>query len=234
METQTDILELNPGRGRTTAAAPRTETGVLMKFAEFCYRIFEIVFAATVLITTLPIMIVVGLLIKRGSPGKVLFFQERVGKGGKTFKFVKFRTMYVDAKERFPELYSYKYSDSDIKSLVFKIKNDPRLTPQGRWLRKTSLDELPNFWNILTGDMALVGPRPEIPQMLPYYQGETFDKFSVKPGITGMAQVSGRGNLGFLETVELDMQYVRERSLALDIKILFLSVRAVFMAVGAF
>ena len=234
METQTEILELKTESPRFEETRERSESGPLVKVAQFFYRIFEIVFAATVLLLTMPIMLFVGFLIKRGSPGKVLFFQERVGKGGKTFKFVKFRTMYVDAKQRFPELYSYKYDDSDIKTLVFKIKNDPRLTPQGKWLRKTSLDELPNFWNILTGDMALVGPRPEIPQMVQYNKGDRFDKFSVKPGITGLAQISGRGNLGFLETVDLDLKYVREHSIMLDIKILLLSVRAVFMAVGAF
>ena len=141
--------------------------------------------------------------------------------------------MYVDARERFPELYRYAYDDEQMKTLVFKVKDDPRLTPQGRWLRKTSLDELPNFWNVLTGDMAFVGPRPEIPQMLPYYPGELRKKFSVRPGVTGLAQVSGRGNLTFRETAELDLQYVRQRSWRMDLYILLKSVKSVLLAVGA-
>ena len=183
---------------------------------------------------TLPVMVVVAVLIKLGTPGKVLFFQERVGRGGKTFRFVKFRTMYADAAQRFPDLYRYEYGDEEIKKLVFKIKNDPRLTPQGRWLRRTSLDELPNFWNVLTGDMALVGPRPEIPQMVPYYEGEWMEKFRVRPGVTGLAQVSGRGNLTFRETADLDVQYVRRRSRRKDLIILLKSVKSVVLAIGAF
>jgi lipopolysaccharide/colanic/teichoic acid biosynthesis glycosyltransferase len=210
------------------------ETDVEFNVPRILYRAFEIVFAAAVLILTLPIMLVIAFLVKRGTPGPVLFFQERVGKGGKTFRFVKFRTMYVDAKKRFPELYRYAYDDNEIKTLVFKLKNDPRLSPQGRWLRKTSLDELPNFWNVLTGDMALVGPRPEIPQMVQYYEGEMLKKFQVLPGITGLAQVCGRGDLSFRETAQLDVKYVRERSLTLDLMILLRSVKAVLMAAGAF
>src|SRR4051812_46975900 len=208
------------------------ETDVEFNVPRILYRAFEIVFAAAVLILTLPIMLVIAFLVKRGTPGPVLFFQERVGKGGKTFRFVKFRTMYVDAKKRFPELYRYAYDDNEIKTLVFKLKNDPRLSPQGRWLRKTSLDELPNFWNVLTGDMALVGPRPEIPQMVQYYEGEMLKKFQVLPGITGLAQVCGRGDLSFRETAQLDVKYVRERSLTLDLMILLRSVKAVLMAAG--
>jgi len=210
------------------------ETDVEFNVPRILYRAFEIVFAAAVLILTLPIMLVIAFLVKRGTPGPVLFFQERVGKGGKTFRFVKFRTMYVDAKKRFPELYRYAYDDNEIKTLVFKLKNDPRLSPQGRWLRKTSLDELPNFWNVLTGDMALVGPRPEIPQMVQYYEGEMLKKFQVLPGITGLAQVCGRGDLSFRETAQLDVKYVRERSLTLDLMILLRSVKAFLMAAGAF
>ena len=108
------------------------------------------------------------------------------------------------------------------------------MTPQGRWLRQSTLDEIPNFWNVLTGDMALVGPRPEIPEMLRYYHGEMNRKFEVRPGVTGLAQVSGRGRLGFHETVELDVDYVRRQSLLLDIKILLRTVKIVLVGDGAF
>ena len=222
MEISPDLVVQKPNRLPSSA------------FWKVPYRLFEIVTATAILLFTLPIMAVVALVIKLGTPGKVLFFQERVGKGRKTFRFVKFRTMHADARQRFPELYRYAYDDAEIETLVFKIKNDPRLTPQGRWLRKTSLDELPNFWNVLTGDMALVGPRPEIPEMLPYYKDEMLEKFLVRPGITGPAQVSGRGNLSFQETVRLDVQYVRQRSPQMDFKILLRSAKCVVKAAGAF
>jgi lipopolysaccharide/colanic/teichoic acid biosynthesis glycosyltransferase len=150
------------------------------------------------------------------------------------FRFVKFRTLYADAKTRFPHLYAYKYSSEELKGLRFKVENDPRVTRVGQWLRKSSLDELPNLWNVVTGDMALVGPRPEIPEMLPYYQGEMLKKFTVRPGVTGLAQTSGRGRLGFYETVDLDVEYVHLRCALLDIRLLLRTVRMVVLRDGAF
>ena len=197
-------------------------------------RAFEIVVASIVLVVSLPIMLWVGFIIKRGTPGPALFLQKRVGRDRKLFRFVKFRTMYVDARERFPELYAYTYDEDGLAQLRFKVEDDPRVTPQGRWLRQSTLDEIPNFWNVLTGDMALVGPRPEIPEMLRYYHGEMNRKFEVRPGVTGLAQVSGRGRLGFHETVDLDVDYVRRQSLLLDIKILLRTVKIVLVGDGAF
>jgi len=197
-------------------------------------RLIEVVVASVVLVVTLPIMIVIGLIIKAGTPGPALFRQKRLTINGELFDFVKFRTLYHDARERFPHLYSYTYSADDLQQLRFKVPDDPRVTPQGTWLRRSTLDELPNFWSVLTGDMALVGPRPEIPEMLPYYEGEMLEKFTVRPGITGMAQVSGRGRLGFYETVALDVQYVRQRSLWLDMKIVLKTIRVCLLGDGAF
>jgi len=197
-------------------------------------RVLEIIFAAFVLITGIPVMFIIGAIIKRGSPGPVVFRQNRVGIGRKPFPFIKFRTMYADARERYPELYAYRYSSQDMQEMKFKIEEDPRVTAQGEWLRKTSLDELPNFWNVITGDMALVGPRPEIPEMLPYYKGEMLDKFTVRPGVTGLAQISGRGRLGFYDTVDLDLEYVHNRSFMYDLKILLLTMKQVFLGDGAF
>ena len=148
--------------------------------------------------------------------------------------FYKFRTMYVDARERFPELYRYDYNDAQIRTLYFKIADDPRLTPLGRWLRRTTLDELPNFFNVVLGDMSLVGPRPEIPEMVKYYQGWQRLKFSVKPGITGLAQVNGRGLLTFQDTVQTDVQYVRTRSAWTNLKILLKSVKVTVLRIGAY
>ena len=197
-------------------------------------RLVEIPLALLALLAGLPIMLLLAFLIRRDSPGPALFFQERVGIGGKTFRFVKFRTLYVDARQRFPELYAYKYSEADLRTMKFKIEDDPRVTRVGKWLRKTSLDELPNFWNVLKGDMALVGPRPEIPEMLRYYHGWMREKFAVRPGVTGLAQTSGRGRLGFMETVQLDVDYVQKRSIRYDAAIFLNTVRMVVLRDGAF
>ena len=197
-------------------------------------RVFEIIVALTAITLTLPIQLVLGFIIWRGTHGPVLFRQQRVGIGAENFTFVKFRTLYADARERFPELYAYQYSKEDLETFKFKIEKDPRVTPQGEWMRKSSLDELPNFWNLLTGDMALVGPRPEIPEMLPYYKGEARKKFSVRPGITGLAQISGRGRLSFKDTVALDLEYVEKRSFWFDMKIFFKTIQMVIVRDGAF
>ncbi len=197
-------------------------------------RFVEIVVSATALGVLWPIMLGVALIIRRGTPGPALFFQNRVGLNFQPFKFCKYRTFFADAKQRFPSLYAYQYEASEIEQLKFKRQDDPRVTPQGVWLRKSSLDELPNFWNVLTGQMALVGPRPEIPEMLPYYQGEMLQKFTVRPGITGLAQISGRGDLSFLETVDYDLEYVRNKSWWLDIKILFCTLFRIVLRDGAF
>ena len=149
------------------------------------HRLAEMAFAVMVLVLAAPLMLLIALIIRLDGPGPVLFFQKRLGKNGRPFTFVKFRTLYADARQRFPELYAYQYSHEELADLKFKIDNDPRVTRCGVWLRKSSLDELPNFWNVLTGDMALVGPRPEIPEMLRYYHGEMLMKFSVRPGVTG-------------------------------------------------
>jgi lipopolysaccharide/colanic/teichoic acid biosynthesis glycosyltransferase len=197
-------------------------------------RLIEVLVASLVLVLTAPVMLVIAVIIKTGTPGPALFRQKRLGRNGEPFDFVKFRTLYHDAKQRFPHLYAYRYNEDELRRLKFKVPNDPRVTPQGEWLRRSTLDELPNFWSVLKGDMALVGPRPEIPEMLPYYHGEMLEKLSVRPGITGAAQVSGRGRLGFHETVQLDVQYVRQRSLGLDMKILLKTVRVCLFGDGAF
>ena len=142
--------------------------------------------------------------------------------------------MWVNARELYPELYAYKYSSEEVQHLIFKKENDPRLTTIGRWLRKTSFDELPNFLNVVKGEMNLVGPRPEIPEMIKYYSPEQRTKFSVKPGVTGLAQIRGRGHLGFQETIEKDLEYVSHFSLRQDLKIFLETIRAMVGKNGAF
>jgi len=200
----------------------------------FGVRFFEIFFSVIALALLWPLILMQWIWIKLGSPGPGIFWQQRVGQGGECFWFVKLRTMYADARERWPHLYAYHYYPEQREKLHFKVERDPRVTLQGRWLRASSLDELPNFWNVITGDMALVGPRPEIPEMLPYYSGEMLMKFSVRPGITGLAQVSGRGRLSFQETVEFDLEYVRKQSFLFDLKIIWLTLVKMAARDGAF
>jgi lipopolysaccharide/colanic/teichoic acid biosynthesis glycosyltransferase len=190
--------------------------------------------ALSVLVVALPMMLLIAAIIRLDSSGPALFFQSRLGRHAQPFWFVKFRTMYVDARQRYPELYAYRYNECELEALRFKVQDDPRVTRFGRWLRTTSLDELPNFWNVLTCDMSLVGPRPDIPEMLPYYRGEEHLKFQVRPGITGFAQTCGRGDLTFRETLALDVAYVRVRSAILDIKVLWRTIRMVIVGHGAF
>jgi lipopolysaccharide/colanic/teichoic acid biosynthesis glycosyltransferase len=197
-------------------------------------RAVESAIAALCLVLSLPVMAALAAIVCWDSPGPPLFRHWRVGKNGRLFKFTKFRTLYVDAKERWPELYAYRYTPDELKDLRFKISNDPRVTNVGRWLRKSTIDELPNLWHVLTGEMALVGPRPEIPEMRPYYSESALRKFSVRPGVTGLAQVSGRGVLTFRQTVRYDVQYVEQRSVRLDIKILAQTIYRTLRRDGAF
>jgi lipopolysaccharide/colanic/teichoic acid biosynthesis glycosyltransferase len=196
-------------------------------------RALDVIICLLVLPVAVPVMLVIALIVRLDSPGSPVFRQTRVGRGGRGFTFYKFRTMYSDARERFPDLYAYDYDDDDIPTLFFKLPYDPRCTRVGRRLRRTSLDELPNLINVLRGDMSLVGPRPEIPEMLPFYQPEELCKFAVRPGLTGLAQASGRNILRFTQTNAKDIEYVHGRSFALDLKILAITVWVVVLMLGA-
>ena len=153
---------------------------------------------------------------------------------GQPFTFYKYSTMYKDAGKRFPELYTYMYSKEKLESLKFKIENDPRIPKWANWLRKSSLDELPNFINVLIGDMSIVGPRPDIPEMMKYYTDEQKMKLKVKPGITGLAQIQGRGNLHFQDTLKYDIEYIKNQSFLLDLKIILRTIILTSNKYGAF
>lgn len=181
-----------------------------------------------------PLIVLIAIWIKFDSPGKIIFSQSRVGQNRRVFTFYKFRTMWEDADKKFPELYKYEFSNSEIKNMKFKVENDPRVTKAGRYLRKTSLDELPNLINVLKGDMNFIGPRPEIPEMIKYYLPWQMDKFSVKPGITGLAQINGRGLLTFQETIDYDIMYVNKRNFSLDFYIFWKTTAVVLKSLGAF
>jgi lipopolysaccharide/colanic/teichoic acid biosynthesis glycosyltransferase len=196
-------------------------------------RGIDLLLAPLLLVVALPLIVVLALIVKLDSPGPALFRQTRVGKNGRLFTFYKFRTMYVDARERFPELYAYRYSEAERETMFFKLASDPRCTRVGRLLRRTSLDELPNVINVIRGDMACVGPRPEIPEMLAHYKPEQLVKFTVKPGLTGLAQISGRNLLTFQETIRHDLEYVRNRSLRFDLYVLARTPVVVVQMIGA-
>ncbi len=198
------------------------------------YRCAEIAASLVALTLALPVILVVAILIKLESRGPAIFVQRRMTTGCRPFKFIKLRTMYTDCDQRFPELAPKQLQHQESSQIRLQIPDDPRVTPLGRWLRRTSIDELPNFWNVLTGDMALVGPRPEITEMLPHYKGAMLEKFSVRPGITGYAQILGRGELDFVQTVGHDLRYVQDRSLRVDLGILRDTIKSVFLCRGAF
>lgn len=196
-------------------------------------RTIDLVLAVATLIVSAPVLAVLACIIAVDSPGGPIFRQTRVGLGGETFTFYKFRTMYADARERFPQMYAYQYGPDDLPTLYFKHAQDLRLTRVGAWLRRTSLDELPNLFNVVRGEMSLVGPRPEIPEMLRYYRPEEQVKFAVKPGLTGLAQTNGRNILRFRETNAFDVRYVETCSLRTDVAVLLRTPVAVLKMLGA-
>jgi len=200
---------------------PAATAGRYSRFGEALKAASDRVFATVGIVVISPLLALLALAVRLDSRGPALFRQKRVGRGGHRFTFYKYRGMYVDARERFPELYDYRYSAEEIQSLRFHPAEDPRVTRVGKFLRRTSLDELPNLINVVLGDMSLVGPRPEIPELLPYYGEAAAEILSVKPGVTSLAKLVGRDNITFEETLALDRRYVRERSLALDFKLLF-------------
>lgn len=193
-------------------------------------RLFDLLVSGAMILITSPLMILVAFLVKLDSPGPALFRQERVGMGGRPFQMLKFRSMVTDAEARLSEL-AYR---NEGHGLLFKMKNDPRVTRVGRFLRKYSLDELPQLLNIFAGSMSLVGPRPPLPSEVESYEHDVRRRLLVKPGLTGLWQVSGRSNLSWQDSVRLDLYYVENWSLAGDLVILLKTVRAVFHTTGAY
>jgi lipopolysaccharide/colanic/teichoic acid biosynthesis glycosyltransferase len=178
-----------------------------------------------------PFFALLAILIKLESPGPVLFSQTRIGLGGSPFKCWKLRSMYIDAEQRKQELLQQNEMDG---GTTFKMKRDPRVTRVGRFIRKASIDELPQLWNVFVGDMSLVGPRPPVPSEVALYTARERQRLFVKPGITCIWQVSGRSDIPFPEQVLLDIEYIRKRSLWMDIKLLLRTLPAVLLARGAY
>lgn len=180
-------------------------------------KIIDFVGALVGIVLSSPVILILAILIKLEDPkGPVFFKQVRIGRYGNPFIIYKLRSMIVNAESLLPQL----MDKNEVSGMMFKMKHDPRTTRVGRFIRKTSLDELPQLWNVLKGDMSLVGPRPPLPQEVMGYSEYHFKRLEVQPGCTGLWQISARNQVGFEEMVELDLKYIRERSLLLDIKII--------------
>ena len=193
-------------------------------------RLLDVGFSALLLLLLCPVFALIASLIKFDSPGPVLFKQKRVGRNGTEFWFYKFRSMVSDAeaKRHLLEVHNERTGP------VFKIRNDPRVTRVGQFLRKFSLDELPQLINVLKGEMSLVGPRPALPKETEKYTPHQRQRLLCAPGVTGLWQVSGRANLSFERSIELDLYYVRNQSIRLYLRILLLTIPAVVRAEGAY
>lgn len=208
--------------GRIVTYSQNERTGYLV-----AKRIFDTLLAIVALIILFSVFILVGILIKIEDPkGPVFFVQTRIGKNGKPFKMYKFRSMVTNAEELLQNL----LDKNEVSGAMFKMKDDPRITKIGKFIRKTSIDELPQLFNVLKGDMSLVGPRPPLPREVEEYTPFDLQRLLVTPGCTGLWQVSGRNSVGFTEMVELDLKYISKRSLRLDIIII---IKTVFVLLGS-
>ncbi len=229
-----DLFDLNFTQGRETSmlgipmitfeTTPPNVAALLFK------RALDLAISGTALILISPVYLILSLIIKLSSPGPVYFVQERCGLNGRTFKLYKFRTMVQDAEARLKDLLIY----NEMKGHAFKMENDPRITKIGKFLRKFSLDELPQLWNVFHGDMSLVGPRPPLPREVRRYDAWHQRRLSMRPGITCLWQVGGRNRIrDFDEWVRMDLQYIDNWSLYLDLKIMLKTIPAVLSTSGA-
>jgi lipopolysaccharide/colanic/teichoic acid biosynthesis glycosyltransferase len=202
---------------------------------DVCTRALDLVFGVLGATLTLPLWAAIALAIRFDSPGPVMFRQTRLGRSLRPFRLYKFRTMYVDARATvLPTEVIEQARPETLDGIFLAQADDPRVTRLGKFLRYTSIDELPNLINIIRGEMTLVGPRPEVPEVFCLYDSSTVAKFAVKPGLTGLVQISGRGRLSFAKTVALDLEYVRTRSLGKNLAILGRTFAAVFTGRGAY
>ena len=205
-------------------------------------RALDLTLALTALVILSPILAVVAVLIRTTSNGPAIYRQTRIGRNGQPFVVYKFRTMYQDADPAIHQRYVEQYADDDfdVEKVVvgdalapLKMVHDPRITPLGHHLRRTSIDELPQLVNVIKGEMSLVGPRPDVPYSVALYKDWHKQRLSVLPGITGLCQIRGRGRVSYDEGMRLDCEYVQRRSLWLDLEIIFLTIPAVVSMRGA-
>lgn len=229
-----DVLEILTTRARVEEVAGipliDIEEPAIRGLNRVLKRALDFVGATIMLVVFMPVMAVIALLIKLDSPGPVLYVQERVGQGGRIFKMCKFRSMVVNAERLLPRLLEPK----DLEQPAYKIENDPRVTRVGRFLRRTSLDELPQLFNVIKGEMSLVGPRPEEVWVVQRYEPRHRQRLLAKPGMTGSMQISGRGDLSLEERLKLELSYIENYSVWEDIKILVKTIPVVVSGKGAY
>ncbi|MDU2121200.1 MAG: sugar transferase [Clostridium celatum] len=201
-----------------------SESSMEFSLYEVIKRLIDVVCSFLGLLVLSPLFIIIAIIIKTTSKGPVFFFQKRVGKNGKEFDMYKFRSMVVNAEELKEKL----VAQNEMSGPMFKMKDDPRVTKVGKFIRKTSIDELPQLWNVLKGDMSLVGPRPSLPKEVAQFEEWMYKRLEVKPGLTCYWQVSGRNNIDFEDWMKLDIKYVEERSTWVDVKLIFKTVGVLF------
>lgn len=198
-------------------------------------RAFDLAFSFLFLTFFSPFFLILALSIRISSHGRAIYSHERIGRGGKAFKCYKFRTMYEDAESRLEALLRSNPTLREEWNRSFKLKNDPRITPFGRFLRKTSLDELPQFWNVFKGDLSIVGPRPVVQEELNHHFGvKAYKILSIRPGLTGLWQVSGRSDTSYETRIRLDETYVDTQSFFLDLKLILKTIPCMICLKGAY
>ena len=197
---------------------------------EFFKRAFDLAAGIGILLLLLPMMPVIAAMIRLDSPGPIFFRQDRVGRDGRVFKFYKFRSMYVGSETRKAEVQAL----NEQSGPIFKSRRDPRITSVGAFLRRSSLDEIPQILNVLKGDMSLVGPRPQMPDEVAQYENWQRLRMKVKPGITCLWQISGRSHISFDEWMRLDIEYIKTRGFKTDVTVLLKTLPAVMARKGAY
>lgn len=235
LEMQLDQLErrLNPTpRQRALKRVMRLAWRISQSLGNLGKRGLDVVGAGTLLLLASPVMLLAALLIKANDGGPVLFWQSRVGKWGRPFRFPKFRSMRLDAEAVRQQLLAANQHGSN--GITFKMKNDPRITWVGRWLRRFSIDELPQLWCVFKGDMSLVGPRPALVGEVERYNQDDRRRLDATPGLTCIWQVSGRSDIPFPEQLRLDVEYIQRQSLTQDLRLLLRTVPAVITGRGAY
>ena len=200
------------------------ESSMEFSLYEIIKRLIDVICSFIGVLVLSPLFIVIAIIIKATSKGPAFFSQKRVGKNGKEFDMYKFRSMVVNAEELKEKL----AAQNEMSGPMFKMKDDPRVTKVGKFIRKTSIDELPQLWNVLKGDMSLVGPRPSLPKEVAQFESWMYKRLEVKPGLTCYWQVSGRNNIDFEDWMKLDIRYVEERSLFVDVKLILKTIFVLF------
>lgn len=190
-----------------------------------CKRLFDVVASACGLVLLSPVFLATAIAIKLDDGGPVFYNQERIGKGGKPFKMYKFRSMKVNADQEIEKLQKH----NEVDGAMFKMKNDPRITRVGKFIRKTSIDEFPQLLNVLLGQMSIVGPRPPLPREVAEYTDYDKQRLYVRPGCTGLWQVTVRNSVGFHEMVNIDLDYIKRRSFHLDLEIMLKTIKVIFV-----